>query len=111
MPHKKNKQPMKPDPERVRECRCGRDGVEDRGQCAVRDGWGALRPGTYCRRGNQPSPTPRFHQDPVSAGSCRLWVSPVPGLRAIGALVCSVSASELLPRQRTTGSSESRLAA
>jgi hypothetical protein len=36
---------------RVRECRCGRDGVTDYGQCAARDGWGALRPGTYCRRG------------------------------------------------------------
>jgi hypothetical protein len=34
----------------VRPCRCGRDGVTDYGQCAVRDGWGALRPGTYCRR-------------------------------------------------------------
>jgi hypothetical protein len=36
---------------RVRECLCGRDGVTNHGQCAVRDGWGALRPGTYCRRG------------------------------------------------------------
>lgn len=35
---------------RVRECRCGRDGVADVGQCAVQGGWGALRPGTYCRR-------------------------------------------------------------
>jgi hypothetical protein len=38
---------------RGRECRCGRDGVTDFGQCAVREGWGALRPGTYCRRGTE----------------------------------------------------------
>jgi hypothetical protein len=40
---------------RVRECRCGRDGVKNRGQCAVRDGWGALQPGTFCRRFDQPA--------------------------------------------------------
>jgi hypothetical protein len=43
--------PRVPEETRVRECRCGRDGVTDYGQCAVRQGWGALRPGTYCRRG------------------------------------------------------------
>lgn len=43
------------DSTRKRECRCGRDGVAERGQCAVREGWGALRPGTFCRR-SEPSP-------------------------------------------------------
>lgn len=38
-------------------CSCGKNGVKDCGQCAVRDGFGALQSGTYCRRGTASTPS------------------------------------------------------